>query len=194
MITAQALEKRYGTKRALGPISFSLEPQGFLVVTGANGSGKTTLLRLLVGLSAPTRGSLAVDVDRRSIGFLGHEPLLYGELTGRENLRLYAGLYRLGQREAKVSAALARVGLTGAADERARSYSRGMTQRLSLARAVLHEPRFLALDEPHTALDGDGAAVVDELLAAMRGVATIVVSTHDPERVLPHATATLELA
>lgn len=194
MITAHELEKRYGHRRALRAVSFEVAEGGFLAVTGPNGAGKTTLLRMLVGLASPTRGTIEVAATRRRIGFLGHEPLVYGELTGFENLLLYADLYRLTRRRELATAALARVGLGDVASERARSYSRGMTQRLALARALLHEPQLVVLDEPHTALDTEGAGLVDGVLAELRRSATVVVATHDPDRIVDLATARLELA
>jgi heme exporter protein A len=183
MIDARRLEKRYGAKRALRDVTFALEAGGTLVVTGANGSGKTTLLRLLAGLAAPTSGTLEVDIARGRVGYLGHEPLVYQELTALENLDLYGTLYRVPERRERVGMLLERFGLWEARSERVTAYSRGMIQRLALCRALLHEPDLLLLDEPHTALDEEGAALLDRELAALAGSATLVVSTHDPARV-----------
>jgi len=194
LIAARALEKRYGAKRALRPVDLSVEPGGFVVVTGANGSGKTTLLRLVAGLAAPTGGELEVDADRSQLGFLGHEPLVYRDLTAVENLDLYGRLYRVPERRERVGMLLERFGLWDARNNRTSSYSRGMLQRLALCRALLHDPDLLVLDEPFTALDADGAELLDRLLAELVGTRTVLLSTHDPQRVEQLATARLALA
>lgn len=194
MIRARALEKRYGRRRALKPLDLDLQPGSFLVVTGANGSGKTTLLRLVAGLAAPTGGELDVDASRGQLGFVGHEPLLYRDLTAVENLDLYGRLYRVRERRERIGMLLERFGLWDVRAERVVSYSRGMTQRLALCRALLHEPELLVLDEPFTALDTEGAELLDRLLAELTGVATVLLTTHDPGRVEPLATSRLALA
>jgi ABC-type multidrug transport system ATPase subunit len=194
VIRARGLEKRYGRKRALRAVDLDLPRDAFLVVTGANGSGKTTLLRLLAGLAAPTRGSLDVGVERGRLGFLGHEPLVYRELTALENLDLYGRLYRVPERRERAGMLLERFGLWEARNERVSAYSRGMTQRLALCRALLHEPDLLVLDEPYAALDEQGAELLDRELEALVTMRTIVVSTHDPRRIEPLATARLALA
>jgi ABC-type multidrug transport system ATPase subunit len=194
VIRARALEKRYGRRRALKPVDLELERGSFLVVTGANGSGKTTLLRLVAGLAAPTGGKLEVDASRGELGFVGHEPLLYRDLTALENLDLYGRLYRVPERRERIGMLLERFGLWDVRAERVASYSRGMTQRLALCRALLHEPGLLVLDEPFTALDGEGAELLDRQLAELTGVATILLSTHDPGRVEPLSTTRLALA
>ncbi|HEY2939383.1 MAG TPA: ABC transporter ATP-binding protein [Gaiellaceae bacterium] len=194
MIRAEGLEKRYGLKRVLRGLDFELERGGFLVVTGPNGSGKTTLLRLCAGLALPTGGTLAVEPDRSAIGFLGHEPLVYRELTALENLDLYGRLYRVPERRERIGMLLERFGLWEARRERASTLSRGMLQRLALCRALLHRPELLILDEPFSGLDADGAALLDRELAGMRERRTLLVATHDPERVAPLASGRLALA
>ena len=194
MIRARALEKRYGRRWALKPLDLDLERGSFLVVTGANGSGKTTLLRLVAGLAAPTGGALEVDASRGGLGFLGHEPLLYRDLTALENLDLFGRLYRVPERRERIGMLLERFGLWDVRAERVASYSRGMTQRLALCRALLHEPGLLVLDEPFTALDSEGAALLDRQLSELAGLTTILLSTHDPGRVEPLATSRLALA
>ena len=193
-VLGEALEKRYGRKRVLQGVSFSLPRGGFLVVTGPNGSGKTTLLRLVAGLAAPTRGQLQVAGDRGDLGFVGHEPLLYRELTALENLELFGRLYRVDERRERSGMLLERFGLWDARSERVSTFSRGMVQRLSLCRALLHDPALLVLDEPFTALDDDGAAVLDAELAALAGQRTIMLSTHDPARVASLSTDRLAFA
>ena len=194
MISARAVEKRYGRKWALRALDLDVERGAFVVVTGRNGSGKTTLLRLLAGLAAPTRGRLEVDLDRSRLGYLAHEALVYRELTALENLDLYGRLYRVRERRERMGMLLERYGLWDARHERAGSYSRGMLQRLALCRALLHQPELLVLDEPFTALDPDGATLLDGQLADLRDATTIVLSTHDPARVTPLATQRVALA
>jgi ABC-type multidrug transport system ATPase subunit len=178
----------------LRDVSFELAPGGTLVVTRANGAGKSTLLRLIGGLPAQSRGSLEIGVERRQIGFLGHEPLVYRELTALENLDLYGRLYRVQERRERVGMLLERFGLWEARHQRISSYSRGMTQRLALCRALLHDPRLVVLDEPHASLDDEGLALLDAELGALSAAGkTLVVATHDPERVASLATEGLLL-
>jgi heme exporter protein A len=193
MIDAREIEKRYGQHRALRPVSFGLDRGGFLVVTGPNGSGKTTLLRLLAGLALPTRGTLHVGARRARLGYLGHESLLYGELTAIENLDLYGRLYRVPERRERIGMLLERHGLWDARGARVASYSRGMRQRLALCRALLHESDLLVLDEPFAALDTDGASLLDGELERVSGDTTVVLATHDPDHLDALATARLAL-
>jgi heme exporter protein A len=194
VIHARALEKRYGDKRVLRGVAFDVARDGFLLVTGPNGSGKTTLLRLCAGLAVPTRGQLEVHAERGRIGYLGHEPLVYRELTAHENLDLYGRLYRVPERRERIGMLLERFGLWDVRHDRADSYSRGMMQRLALCRALLHEPALLVLDEPYSGLDDEGARLLDRELDERRGRAAFVVSTHDPARIERRATSALALA
>jgi heme ABC exporter ATP-binding subunit CcmA len=194
VIAARELSKRYGLKRVLEGLSFDLERGGLLVVTGPNGAGKTTLLRMCAGLAIPTAGTLEVELDRSRIGFLGHEPLVYRELTALENLDLYGRLYRVPERRERIGMLLERFGLWESRRERASALSRGQLQRLALCRAVLHKPELLILDEPFSGLDSDGAALLDRELAELRGKRTLLVATHDPKRLEPLASARLALA
>ena len=193
LIRAAALEKRFGSRSVFRPLSFDVATRGALVVTGPNGSGKTTLLRMLVGLAAPTRGTLDVALDRGRVGYVGHEPILYRELTALENLDLFGRLYRVPERRERIGMLLERFGLWEARAERVGTYSRGMTQRLALCRALLHEPDLLVLDEPHSALDDDGATLLDAELVSLAGSSALVVATHEPARLEALATQRLVL-
>jgi heme exporter protein A len=189
VIRARGVEKRYGDKRVLRGLDLELDRGGFLVVTGPNGSGKTTLLRLVVGLAQPTAGEVEVAVPRGRIGFIGHEPLVYRELTALENLDLYGRLYRVPERRERIGMLLERFRLWDARRERVSSFSRGMLQRLALCRALLHDPDLYVLDEPFTALDTDGAELLDRELDELRERATFLVATHAPARLERFATA-----
>jgi heme ABC exporter ATP-binding subunit CcmA len=193
VLTAHRLGKRYGEKRVLRGIELELPGGGFLVVTGPNGSGKTTLLRICAGLAAPSEGEVEREATRAELGYLGHEPLVYRELTALENLELYGRLYRVPERRERIGMLLERFGLWEARHDRVASYSRGMTQRLALCRALLHDPALLILDEPYTALDEAGAELLDVQLAELRGERTFLVATHDPARVEPLASGRLAL-
>ena len=193
IVTARAVERSYGARRVLRGVSFDLARGDALLVTGPNGSGKTTLLRLLVGLAVPSRGTIDVALDRSRLGFVGHEPLVYRELSAVENLDLYGRLYRVPERRERIGMLLERFGLWDARGERVSAFSRGMTQRLALCRALLHEPELLVLDEPHSALDTQGAGLLDQELETLAGRSTLVVATHEPERLERLATASLSL-
>jgi len=194
VITARKLGKTFGEKRVLRGVDLDLARGGFAVVTGPNGSGKTTLLRICAGLALPSEGELHVDAARAQVGYLGHEPLVYRELTALENLELYGRLYRIQERRERIGMLLERFGLWEVRHERVASYSRGMTQRLALCRVLLHEPALLVLDEPYTALDTQGAELLDGELEELRGERTFLVSTHEPARVEPFATTQVALA
>ena len=192
MLTARNLSKRFGTKRVFDKVDVTLEPGSFLLVTGPNGSGKTTLLRVLAGLAAPTAGELELP-SRELIGYLGHEPLVYRELTPLENLRLFARLYRVPEQGERIGMLLERFGLWDVRHQRVGTFSRGMQQRLGLCRVLLHDPEVLVLDEPFNALDASGAELLDAALAELASRA-VVVATHDPGRVEHLATGRLVFA
>lgn len=194
MIRARGLEKRFGDKAVLRGIDLDVSDGGFLLVTGRNGAGKSTLLRLLAGLLAPSAGELEVAVGRSRVGYLGHEPLVYRELTGLENLELYGRLYRVAERTKRIGMLLERYGLWDARHQRVSTYSRGMQQRLALCRAILHDPALLLLDEPFSGLDAEGAELLRAELAELADTRTVVLSSHQPERVAELATLRLDLA
>jgi heme exporter protein A len=194
MIRARGMARRFGEKRALARVDLDLDAGEFLLVTGPNGSGKTTLLRLLSGLIVPTAGDLQVGVDRSRIGFLGHEPLVYRELTPLENLDLYGRLYRVPERRERIGMLLERFGLWEARRTRAAALSRGMLQRLAICRTLLHEPELLLLDEPFSSLDADGAELLLDELARQDARRTVVLASHQPERLAGHPSGHLALA
>jgi ABC-type multidrug transport system ATPase subunit len=193
VISARGLGRSFGTKRVLRDLDLDVAARDLLVVTGPNGSGKSTLLSLCAGLLVPTAGQLEVEVDRSRIGYLAHEPLVYRELTALENLDLYGRLYRVPERRERIGMLLERYGLWEARRERVATFSRGMQQRLALCRAFLHEPELVLLDEPYAGLDEEGAALLDAELAALAGTRTLLLATHDPERVASITTGRLAL-
>jgi heme ABC exporter ATP-binding subunit CcmA len=190
VIEGRGLERRFGAKRVLRGLDLDVARGDFVVVTGANGSGKTTLLRLVAGLAAPTAGELRVDAERADLGYLGHEPLVYRELTPLENLTLFGRLYRVPERGERIGMLLERFGLWEVRNERVSTFSRGMQQRLALCRVLLHDPSLLVLDEPFNALDAAGAELLDRTLAEQTDRA-VIVATHDPGRVERLATRRL---
>lgn len=193
MIRARGLQKRFGDKRVLAGLDLDVAEGDFVLVTGPNGAGKTTLLRLIAGLAAPTAGELDVEGDRAALGFLGHEPLVYRELTALENLDLYGRLYHVPERRERIGMLLERFGLWEARSERAGTFSRGMLQRLALCRVFLHEPSLLLLDEPFAGLDAEGADLLGTELAERTRGRTAVVATHDPEPLDALASTSLAL-
>jgi len=186
--------KRFGSERALAGVTLDLAAGKMCALLGHNGAGKTTLLGIVSTLVRPTGGTVAYrargsevtgDDVRREIGMLAHSSLCYGELTARENLELFAGLYDVDASTRAIDGLLDRVGLDARARDRAaRTYSRGMLQRLALARALLTRPSLLLLDEPFTGLDRDGALALGAELGVLRdGGAIVVVVTHDLEAI-----------
>jgi ABC-type multidrug transport system ATPase subunit len=194
VISARGLGRSFGSKRVLRDLDLDVAERDVLLVTGPNGSGKSTLLALCAGLLVPTAGELDVEVDRGRIGYLAHEPLVYRELTPLENLDLYGRLYRVPERRERSGMLLERYGLWEARHDRVATFSRGMQQRLALCRTLLHEPDLLLLDEPYAGLDAEGAELLDAELAALAGERTVLLATHDPERMTSFATGGLALA
>jgi heme exporter protein A len=198
-IELQGLERRYGDRVALAGVTVSVPRRATLAVLGANGAGKTTLLRVLAGLLRPHGGRarvLGAELPRErwkvpaQVGYLGHEPLLYRELTGRENLQYHARLH--GVDGSRVAELLAAVGMERRADEPLRELSRGMAQRLAAARAVLHDPPLLLLDEPRAHLDPAAAELLEPLIGRASGRTRVLVS-HDVEGALAEADLALGL-
>ncbi|MGI8594703.1 MAG: ABC transporter ATP-binding protein [Solirubrobacteraceae bacterium] len=185
-IELDKLSRDYGERTALADVSVALEEGETLAVLGPNGAGKTTLLRILATLLRPHRGAARVLgrelpgegwAVRGRLGLLGHDPLLYRDLTARENLRYHARLHGVG--EPRVEEVLEQVGMARRADEPLRLLSRGMVQRLAVCRAVLHDPELLLLDEPTSHLDPAGAELVEPLIGRSSERTRVIVS-HDP--------------
>jgi heme exporter protein A len=197
------LRRDYGERTALDGIGLELEAGQTLVVLGPNGAGKTTLLRILATLLRPSAGEVRVlgcSLPREAwklrgrVGYLGHEPLLYRDLSGRENLRFGARLHGIDRAgaEARIAELLAAIGMERRADERVADLSAGMRQRLAICRCVLHQPELLLLDEPDSNLDAEGREQARALIGPQAG-ATRVLVTHDPDRHLPEADQVLRL-
>ena len=177
MVEVESLTKTFGTHRALDEVSFSLPKGAFLSVFGANGAGKTTLLRVLATLTRPSSGRVSVaginlkdnpDAARRCIGLASHTSMLYSDLTAEENLVLYAQLYGVTNPKARALELLDSVGLLHRRFDVLRTFSRGMTQRVSIARSLIHNPDVLLLDEPYSGLDAHAIEVVDNLIDTAR--------------------------
>ena len=198
-IELERLERRYGERVALAGVSVRVEEGQTLAVLGGNGAGKTTLLRVLAGLLRPNGGSarvLGAELPGErwklpsEVGYLGHEPLLYRELSGRENLRYHAQLHRLAP--ARVEELLGAVGMEDRADDPVRDLSKGLIQRLAVARAVLHEPALLLLDEPRANLDPAAVDLLEPLIGRASGCTRVLVS-HDVEGALAESDLSLGL-
>ena len=186
-LEADGLVRKYGERAALDGLSFSLPEGQTLGIFGANGAGKTTLLRVLATLLRPHEGGVRVlgaELPKESwkvrgrVGYLGHEPLLYRELSGRENLQFHARLHRVN--EARIEELLVAVGMQRRADDPVRELSRGMVQRLATARAVLHDPPLLLLDEPWSGIDPGARELLEPLIGRTAGRTRVLVS-HDLE-------------
>lgn len=189
MIKIQGLTKNYGLNAVLRGVNLHVHPGEFVTLVGSNGAGKTTLMRIVAAMLRPSSGQVQIggwglpehaEKVRRHIGLVSHHALLYGDLTAAENLSFFARLYQLDNQEERIANALRLVGLAARQRDPVRSFSRGMLQRLTIARATLHEPDVLLLDEPYTGLDQDATRLLDELLRqeSERG-RTIFMITHD---------------
>jgi heme exporter protein A len=203
-VAVAGLRRDFGERPALDGVGFRLGEGETLAVLGPNGAGKTTLLRILATLLRPSAGEVRVlgcALPREAwrlrgrVGLLGHEPLLYRELSGRENLRFHASLHGLegAAAEARIATLLEAVGMERRAEDRVAELSAGMRQRLAICRCVLHEPQLLLLDEPDSHLDEEGRGLARELIGPGSGRTRVVV-THDAERALEEADQVLRLA
>jgi len=192
MIEIRGLIKAFGNRPVLRGVNLEVSAGEFLTLVGPNGAGKTTLMNIIATLSRPTAGHIrvagfdpAADATRlrRHIGLVSHKALLYDDLSAEQNLRFYARLYDVAQPEARIEMLLRQVGLWGRQHDPVRTYSRGMQQRLAIARALLHDPPVVLLDEPDTGLDRHGAARLYDWLH-QSGVAqrTVMMTTHNLER------------
>jgi heme exporter protein A len=189
MIKIEGLVKNYGHLPVLRGVDLHVQAGEFVTLVGANGAGKTTLLRVVATLLEPSAGKVSIggwplprhaEQVRRHIGLVSHHPLLYGDLSAAENLRFFGRMYGLLSLHERVEAALKQVGLAARQRDPVRTFSRGMTQRLTIARATLHEPDILLLDEPYTGLDQEASALLDDLLRSQAAQGrTILMITHD---------------
>ena len=188
MIEAQGVAKYFGRFTALRSLTVSIGRGEFISLFGRNGAGKTTFLRIVAGLSRPSSGSLKILnpqlqsslAARGLMGYLSHNTALYLDLTALENLRFYAELHGLPHQDSDLESRIEQVGLAGREHEPVRNYSRGMQQRLAIARAFLHDPQILLLDEPFTGLDQAGTGFLKDYLAgARRDGKTCIMATHD---------------
>jgi len=177
------IEKRFGALYALRRLDLEVQPGECVALTGRNGSGKTTLLRVAAQLTRPTRGELSFPglqpAEAPAIGYVSHAIMLYEELTAEENLRLFARLLGIPEPTKRIEALLEATNLTNRANSLVRTFSRGMKQRLAIARALLHQPGVLLLDEPATGLDTESAAWLTNTVRGLRDEGrTIVMSVH----------------
>ncbi len=188
-LSVSDVSRHFGRRRALSRISFHAASGAILGLLGPNGAGKSTMLALLATLMRPSGGEIRYGSHtaktsgaalRGAIGLLGHDLFLYPELTARENLTFFAGLYGAADARGAGTAALERAGLADRADDAIASFSRGMRQRVALERALIHRPRLVLLDEPFTGLDdGSAAALVARLRGLRHEGAIVILATHD---------------
>ncbi len=196
LIQIRKLVKRFGPLTVLRELDFDVNAGEFVALLGPNGAGKTTLLRILATLSRQTSGYIKIAscqlpqdgaALRAHLGVVSHQPLLYGDLTAEENLRFFSKLYSVAAE--RIQEVLALVGLTNRKDDLVRTFSRGMQQRLTIGRAILHNPSILLLDEPHTGLDQEAGEILDKVLqaVALEG-RTVLMTSHDLIRAASLAT------
>ncbi len=185
LLRLSKITKKFGAIRAVWNVDLEISPGDFLAIFGPNGAGKTTLLRVIASLTQPTTGEIAFALKgenrrRDGVGYVSHLSLLYNELTGIENLLFYARLYGIKEAQERAAEMLTRMGLEEAQNQLTGEYSRGMKQRLTLARALLHEPQLLLLDEPYTGLDQHGSRLFTEVLSGLKDEGrTILLVTHN---------------
>jgi heme exporter protein A len=187
-IEVQGLSKSFGHRQALSNVNLCISAGTLVLLAGPNGAGKTTLLRILAMLTRPTTGTLRIfglaphqhgAKIRQQIGFLAHQTLLYDDLTAEQNLNFYARIYGLSNKDGRIRELLDQSGLLARKDELIRTFSRGMQQRLALARVLLHQPRLLLLDEPYTGLDAEAVDALDQQIEVLvQGGYTVLMATH----------------
>lgn len=192
MIEVRNLIKRFGLKPVLRGLNFHVDEGEFVAMLGPNGAGKTTFLRILASLSRQTLGEVSIAgyrlpsqaaAVRRRLGVVSHLPLLYGDLTAEENLRFYGKMYGVQNLDQRTGEVLEMVGLAARRRDLVRTFSRGMQQRLAIGRAVLHDPDVMLFDEPHTGLDQDACAMLDNVLREVAAAGrTVVMTSHDLSR------------
>lgn len=202
-IHAKKLTRQFGLRKAVNNVSFSLPKGAFLTVFGPNGAGKTTLLRMLATLSRPTSGELLIydanaleqpDAIRSKLGMISHQSMLYPNLTAEENLIFFAHLYGIKNPQERAEELLDAVGLKHRRHDCVGTFSRGMLQRTSIARALIHDPEIVLLDEPYAGLDPHAAEVFDTLLEKVRQGRTFVMVSHDFDKGMQLATHALLLS
>ncbi len=202
-VEVRSLTRTFGIRKALNDVTFDLPAGAFLSVFGPNGAGKTTLVKVLTTLMAPSKGTARVAgmdvvadaVELRShIGLISHNPLLYPDLSAAENLEFFAEMYGVPDASTRVRELLEAVELDHRRLDLVRTFSRGMLQRLSIARALLHRPEVLFLDEPYSGLDPHAVDILDNLIAQIRADHTFVMISHDLAKGLSLCTHTLIMA
>ena len=202
-LEVKKLTKVFGARKALDNVSFSLPQGAFLSIFGPNGAGKTTMLRMLSTLARPTSGAIRVmgldakedpDKVRDHIGLISHNSMLYPDLTAMENMMFVARLYGIIDPEARVRELLRAVELDHRRFDMVRTFSRGMTQRLSIARALINDPDVVFLDEPYAGLDPHAVEIFDELIGGLREERTFVMVSHDLQKGFSACTHAMMLA
>lgn len=188
-IHIEGLSKSFGSLRALSGIDLSVGEGEFLTIFGPNGAGKTTLLRILSSLTKPTKGKVLMaghDIRkepqeiRKSVGFISHQPFLYESLSAFENIRFFASMYGISNADEKAAGVIGKVGLENRRHDLVRTFSSGMKQRLAVARAIVHDPKILLLDEPYSGLDQHGTRIFNEMLKLLKTQKrTILMTTHN---------------
>ncbi len=189
MIRVSKLVKRFGSKPVLRGVDLEISSGEFVALLGPNGAGKTTLLRILASLSRPLTGKVVVAgyrlpsqaaAVRRRLGVVFHQPLLYGDLTAEENLRFYGKMYAVPRIDSRIDDVLDLVGLAKRRHDLVRTFSRGMQQRLSIGRAIIHDPEVMLFDEPHTGLDQNACAMLNRVLETVADSGrTVLMTSHD---------------
>lgn len=192
VLQIEKINKYYGRTRILKDVTFTLKSGEFLVIFGDNGAGKSTLLKILAMFLNPGSGNIFIsntdikknsEIYRKSIGVVSHEILLYNDLTAYENLELFGSLYNVRNLKERIDSVLETVGLLERASEPIRNFSRGMQQRLTVARATLHDPSILLLDEPYTGLDQNASGILNQILQkARKNGKSAIITTHNIER------------